>query len=39
MAKSMFSAAEKLGCLAGDAAAAKGDFGLSLAAEMGSLEQ
>lgn len=35
----MFSEAEQPGCLAGDAVAAKGDFGLSLAAEMGSLEQ
>lgn len=35
----MFSAAEKPGFSAGDAVAAKGNFGLSLAAEMGSLEQ
>lgn len=35
----MFSAAEKPGFFADDAVAAKGKFGLSLAGEMGSLEQ
>lgn len=35
----MFLAVEKPGFLADDAGAAKGNFGLSLAAEMGSLEQ